>query len=73
MGWRGGLVVFLSVPISFALTLFVYYFFGYTLNRITLFALIFVTGLAILPSSPHSRSSRPSCRWRSCPVSWGRT
>ena len=47
MGWRGGLVVFLSVPISFALTLFVYYFFGYTLNRITLFALIFVTGIVV--------------------------
>ena len=47
MGWRGGLVVFLSVPISFALTLFVYYFFDYTLNRITLFALIFVTGIVV--------------------------
>jgi len=47
MGWRGGLVVFLSVPISFALTLFVYDFFGYTLNRITLFALIFVTGIVV--------------------------
>ncbi|WP_103026956.1 efflux RND transporter permease subunit [Salinibacter altiplanensis] len=47
MGWRGGLVVFLSVPISFALTLFVYYFFSYTLNRITLFALIFVTGIVV--------------------------
>ncbi|NNF04986.1 MAG: efflux RND transporter permease subunit, partial [Rhodothermales bacterium] len=47
MGWRGGLVVFLSVPISFALTLFVYYMYGYTLNRITLFALIFVTGIVV--------------------------
>lgn len=45
MGWRGGLVVFLSVPITFALTLFSYYFLGYTLNRITLFALVFVTGI----------------------------
>ena len=45
MGWRGGLVVFLSVPITFALTLFAYYFLGYTLNRITLFALVFVTGI----------------------------
>ena len=47
MGWRGGLVVFLSVPITFALTLFVYYLFGYTLNRITLFALVFVTGIVV--------------------------
>ena len=45
MGWRGGLVVFISVPITFALTLFAYYFLGYTLNRITLFALVFVTGI----------------------------
>jgi multidrug efflux pump subunit AcrB len=45
MGWRGGLVVFLSIPITFALTLFAYYFTGYTLNRITLFALVFVTGI----------------------------
>ena len=45
MGWRGGLVVFMSVPITFALTLFAYYFMGYTLNRITLFALVFVTGI----------------------------
>jgi multidrug efflux pump subunit AcrB len=47
LGWRGGLVVFLSVPITFALTLFVYYLFGYTLNRVTLFALIFVTGIVV--------------------------
>ncbi|MBM6993320.1 MAG: efflux RND transporter permease subunit [Prevotella sp.] len=47
MGWRGGLVVFLSVPITFALTLFAYYFLGYTLNRITLFALVFVTGIVV--------------------------
>ena len=47
MGWRGGLVVFLSVPITFALTLFSYYFLDYTLNRITLFALVFVTGIVV--------------------------
>nr|WP_298671774.1 efflux RND transporter permease subunit [uncultured Prevotella sp.] len=47
MGWRGGLVVFMSVPITFALTLFAYYFLGYTLNRITLFALVFVTGIVV--------------------------
>lgn len=47
MGWRGGLVVFLSVPVTFALTLFLYYIFGYTLNRITLFALVFVTGIVV--------------------------
>jgi len=47
MGWRGGLVVFLSVPVTFALTLFAYYFMDYTLNRITLFALVFVTGIVV--------------------------
>lgn len=47
MGWRGGLVVFLSVPVTFALTLFAYYFMHYTLNRITLFALVFITGIVV--------------------------
>lgn len=47
MGWRSGIVVFASVPVTFALTLFVYYLFGYTLNRITLFALVFVTGIVV--------------------------
>ncbi|WP_298370502.1 efflux RND transporter permease subunit [uncultured Lutibacter sp.] len=47
MGWRGGLVVFLSVPITFAMTLFSYYMLDYTLNRITLFALVFVTGIVV--------------------------
>jgi multidrug efflux pump subunit AcrB len=47
MGWRGGLVVFLSVPITFALTLFSYYLLDYTLNRITLFALVFISGIVV--------------------------
>ncbi len=47
MGFRAGMVVFMSVPITFALTLFVYYMLGYTLNRVTLFALIFVTGIVV--------------------------
>ena len=47
MGWRGGLVVFFSVPLTFALTLFAYYMLGYTLNRITLFALVFVVGIVV--------------------------
>ena len=47
MGWRAAVIVMLSVPVTFALTLFVYQFFGYTLNRVTLFALIFVTGIVI--------------------------
>ena len=47
MGWRGGLIVFFSVPLTFALTLFSYYILGYTLNRITLFALVFVVGIVV--------------------------
>ena len=47
MGWRGGLVVFFSVPLTFALTLFSYYLLDYTLNRITLFALVFVVGIVV--------------------------
>jgi len=47
MGWRGGLVVFFSVPLTFALTLFSYFMLDYTLNRITLFALVFVVGIVV--------------------------
>jgi len=47
MGWRGSLIIFVSIPTTFALTLFIYYVFGYTLNRVTLFALILVTGLVV--------------------------
>jgi multidrug efflux pump subunit AcrB len=47
MGWRSALVVMVSVPLTFALTLFVYQVLGYTLNRVTLFALIFVTGIVV--------------------------
>jgi multidrug efflux pump subunit AcrB len=47
MGWRGALIIFLSIPTTFSLTLFVYYMNGYTLNRVTLFALILVTGIVI--------------------------
>ncbi|MBU8870370.1 MAG: efflux RND transporter permease subunit [Gemmatimonadales bacterium] len=47
MGWRGATIIFLSIPTTFSLTLFVYYLLGYTLNRVTLFALILVTGIVI--------------------------
>jgi len=47
MGWRAGVVVFVALPVTFSLTLFVYYMFDYTLNRVTLFALIFVVGLVV--------------------------
>ncbi len=47
MGWREALVVALAVPISFSLALFVNYMFGYTINRVTLFALILSLGLVV--------------------------
>ncbi len=47
LGWREGLIVALAVPISFALALFVNLLFGYTINRVTLFALILTLGLVV--------------------------
>ncbi len=47
MGWRGATIIFLSIPTTFSMTLFIYYIMGYTLNRVTLFALILVTGIVI--------------------------
>jgi multidrug efflux pump subunit AcrB len=47
LGWKESMVVALSVPISFALALFVNYLFGYTINRVTLFALILSLGLVV--------------------------
>ncbi|MBI4862216.1 MAG: efflux RND transporter permease subunit, partial [Candidatus Riflebacteria bacterium] len=47
LGFRPALVVLLAVPVTLALTLLVYYLFGYTLNRVTLFALIFSIGILV--------------------------
>jgi len=47
LGWREAVVVLVAVPVTLALTLFVYYAMGYTLNRITLFALIFSIGILV--------------------------
>ena len=47
MGWREALVVALAVPLSFALALFINYLFGYTINRVTMFALILSLGLVV--------------------------
>jgi multidrug efflux pump subunit AcrB len=47
LGWREALVVLVAVPVTLALTLFVYYALGYSLNRITLFALIFSIGILV--------------------------
>src|SRR5690349_12923345 len=47
LGWRESGVVLLAVPVTLALTLTVFYLYGYTLNRITLFALIFSIGILV--------------------------
>jgi len=47
LGRRESLIVFLAIPVTLALTLAVFYLYGYTLNRITLFALIFSIGILV--------------------------
>jgi multidrug efflux pump subunit AcrB len=47
LGWREAAVVAIAVPVTLALTLFIYALAGYTLNRITLFALIFSIGILV--------------------------
>ena len=44
LGRREAVVVAVAVPMTLALTLASSYLFGYTLNRVTLLALILVTG-----------------------------
>jgi multidrug efflux pump subunit AcrB len=47
MGWRSAIIVAVAVPVTLALTLLLTYLFGYTLNRVTLFALIFSIGILV--------------------------
>jgi multidrug efflux pump subunit AcrB len=47
LGWRESLIVGIAIPCTLALTLLIFYLYGYTLNRITLFALIFSIGILV--------------------------
>ena len=47
LGRREAVVVAVAIPVTLALTLFLYQFLGYTLNRVTLFALIFSIGILV--------------------------
>ncbi|HNQ73147.1 MAG TPA: efflux RND transporter permease subunit [Verrucomicrobiota bacterium] len=47
LGWREALIVGVAIPATLALTLLVFYLHGFTLNRITLFALIFSIGILV--------------------------
>lgn len=47
LGKKESMVVLTAIPVTLALTLLVFYLYGYTLNRITLFALIFSIGILV--------------------------
>lgn len=47
LGWRPALVVGLAVPICYGVTLALDFAFGYTINRVTLFALVLSLGLLV--------------------------
>ena len=47
IGWREGLVVFVVIPTTILLTLFASNLMGYTINRVSLFALIFSIGILV--------------------------
>ncbi len=47
LGWRAALVIALAVPVCYGATLLINYVSGYTINRVTLFALILALGLLV--------------------------
>ncbi|MCW5772277.1 MAG: efflux RND transporter permease subunit [Rhodospirillaceae bacterium] len=47
VGWREGIVVVVVVPTTILLTLFASWLMGYTINRVSLFALIFSIGILV--------------------------
>ncbi|MDZ7736382.1 MAG: efflux RND transporter permease subunit [Gammaproteobacteria bacterium] len=47
IGWRAAIIVALAVPVSYGVTLLLDFLFGYTINRVTLFALILALGLLV--------------------------
>ncbi len=47
LGWRESGIVAVAIPVTLALTLAIFYIAGYTLNRVTLFALIFSIGILV--------------------------
>ncbi len=47
IGWRAGVVVLVVVPTTILLTLFASWLMGYTINRVSLFALIFSIGILV--------------------------
>ncbi|MFC1587797.1 efflux RND transporter permease subunit [Planctomycetota bacterium] len=47
LGWRIALIIALAIPICYGITLFINLLAGYTINRVTLFALILALGLLV--------------------------
>jgi multidrug efflux pump subunit AcrB len=47
VGWRESIVVAIVIPVTILLTLFAAWIMGYTLNRVSLFALIFSIGILV--------------------------
>jgi len=47
IGWRAAFVVALAIPVCYSLTLFINLLAGYTINRVTMFALILALGLLV--------------------------
>ncbi|PCD77248.1 efflux RND transporter permease subunit [Pseudothioclava arenosa] len=47
IGWRESIVVAIVIPVTILLTLFAAHIMGYTLNRVSLFALIFSIGILV--------------------------
>lgn len=47
IGWRESVVVAIVIPVTILLTLFAAWVMGYTLNRVSLFALIFSIGILV--------------------------
>jgi multidrug efflux pump subunit AcrB len=47
LGIREAMIIAIAVPITFSLTLILNYLFGYTINRVTLFALTLSLGLVV--------------------------
>ena len=47
LGWREAIVIAVAIPVCFSFTLLFNYLVGYTINRVTLFALILSLGLVV--------------------------
>jgi multidrug efflux pump subunit AcrB len=47
LGWREAIIIAIAIPVCFSFTLLINFLFGYTINRVTLFALILSLGLVV--------------------------